>query len=117
MKLFVGALAFFISTTSFAAMYVQPNVYMAAGPGKENYTANLNKINAEFKRVSTADLGALQFNGAIVAAKKITYHFHRLESSDNIQTCWSNLAFTVESTKTPVINDVKATLDCSLNQD
>ncbi len=117
MKLFVGALAFIVSTTSFAAMYVQPNVYMAAGPGRENYSSNLNKISAEFKRVSSADLGNLQFNGAVVAAKKITYHFHRLESSDKIQTCWSNLAFTVEATKNPVVNDVKATLDCSLNQD
>lgn len=117
MKSFVGALAFFVSTTSFAAMYVQPNVYMAAGPGKENYSVNLNKINAEFKRVSAADLGALQFNGAVVDANKITYHFHRLESSDNSQTCWSNLTFTVETTKTPVVSEVNATLDCSLNQD
>lgn len=117
MKMVLSTLVFFMSTSVFAATQVMPNVYMAAGPATKNYQTNLNKLSAEFSKVSSSDLGALKFAGAFVDNDLVHYDFHRLESSDNVQTCWSQLSFDVSSAANPVVSSISAKLSCKLNND
>jgi|GEM_PF-2868170 hypothetical protein len=117
--LVLSAVLFAGVSASAASTYVYSNVFTASGAGGENYFKNLNALNAEFKKVSSVEMGKLFFNGATVQEDgSVDYSFHRLESESVKEICWSTLTFKrTGDNNTPVISNVKAKLDCYQNQD
>ncbi|MNL09285.1 hypothetical protein D3C87_1300400 [compost metagenome] len=122
MKAAIFAVASLINFSANAAVIgVNSNMFMASGPATPNYFINLNKITAEVKKVSSAELGVFSFAGATVNAEAgtVRYTFQRMEKSDIVEVCWSQVSFTTkeDSAAGPVVSDVKAQLDCYKNQD
>lgn len=122
MKAAIFAVASLINFSANAAVIgVNSNMFMASGAGTQNYFINLNKIIAEVKKVSSAELGLFSFGGATVntEAGTVRYTFQRMEKSDIVEVCWSQVTFTTkeETAAGPVVSDVKAQLDCYKNQD
>lgn len=116
MKVIILALALLISNSALAGVVsINSNIFSAAGPATANYFANIIKIENEVRKLTSAELGLFAFNGALVDSESNTtqYHFHRLEKSDKLETCWVNISFTVkENAEGPLFSKVSATLDC-----
>ena len=122
MKMVFATLATLIGFSASAAttVFVNDNVFTASGPATKNYFTNLNKITAEFQKVSKLELGVLRFAGATVDAEQNTvrYTFHKMDEPQGRDICWATLSFTViQSENVPVVSDVKADKTCYKDQD